>query len=126
MHAPNAPKVIPARHGKEIIVKVGEAGEDILRRTPADTVQALGNTTKRDAASARRLPSGDVAITFTGSNQLWIDNEGAWLERVFGPAAQISVRTYPVIAKGLPAGELRQCTENDLLKELKGRNGGRR
>ena len=126
MHMPNAPKVIPARHGKEIIVKVGEAGEDILRRTPADTVQALGNTTKRrDAASARRLPSGDIAITFTGSNQWWLDNKGMWLEKVFGPAAQISVRTYPVIAKGLLAGELQQCTEDDLLKELKGRNGGK-
>jgi len=70
VHAPNAPKVVPARHRKEIIVKIGKAEGDILRRTPADTVQALGNTTKRrDAASARRLPSGDMAITFTGSNQ---------------------------------------------------------
>jgi hypothetical protein len=129
MHAPNvpnAPKVIPARHGKEIIVKVGEAGEDILRRAPADTVQALGNITKRrDAASARRLPSGDVAITFTGSNQWWLENKSAWLERVFGPAAQISARTYPVMAKGLPAGELRRCTGDDLLKELKARNEGK-
>ena len=30
-----------------------------------------------------------------------------------------------MIAKGLPAGELRQCTEDDLLKELKGRNQGK-
>ena len=53
-HVPNVLKVIPARHGKEIIVKVGEAREDILRRTPADTVQVLGNTMKRkDAASVR-------------------------------------------------------------------------
>ena len=106
-HALNTPKVIPARHGKEIIVKVGEAGEDILRRTPADTVQALGNTTKRrDAASARRLPSGDVAITFTGSNQWWIDNKSEWLEKVFGPATQISLQTYLVLAKGLLVREL--------------------
>jgi hypothetical protein len=71
IHASNAPKVIPARHGREIIVKVGGAGEDILKRAPADTVQALGVATKRkDAAAVRRLPSGDVAITFTESS-LW-------------------------------------------------------
>jgi hypothetical protein len=106
-HMLNTPKVILARHGKEIIIKVGEAGEDILRRTPADTVQALRNTTKRrDATSIHRLPSGDVVIIFTGSNQWWINNKSEWLEKVFGPATQISLQTYLVLAKGLLVREL--------------------
>jgi hypothetical protein len=75
---PNVPKVIPARHGRETIVKVGGAGGDTLKRALADTVQAMGAVTKRkDTAAVRRLPSGDVVITFTGSSLWWLENKGA-------------------------------------------------
>lgn len=39
IHTPNTPKVILARHEREIIIKAGGAGENKLKRATADTIQ---------------------------------------------------------------------------------------
>ena len=47
---------------REIIVKVGSAGEDILKRAPVNTVQALGVVMKRKNAAVCQLPTRDIAL----------------------------------------------------------------
>jgi len=57
-------KRIPKRLNKEILVR-GSAGPALTRRSPQEIVQAVNRVSKKKGAiAARKLPSGDVIVTF--------------------------------------------------------------
>ncbi|EAQ85560.1 hypothetical protein CHGG_09574 [Chaetomium globosum CBS 148.51] len=57
-------KIIPGRLNKEILVR-GSIEPSLTRRSPQEIVQAVnGASERKGAVAARKLPSGDVIVTF--------------------------------------------------------------
>lgn len=57
-------KLIPGRLSKEILVR-GSTEPALVRRSPYQIVQAAnGSSERKGAVAARKLPSGDVIVTF--------------------------------------------------------------
>jgi len=110
--------VVPARRQREVIIRAPGAAEALTKRSPQQVVSAV-NTARNcaDAVAARRLPSGDVILTFkeaVGTE----DNTDSWVKTAFGPTAILHRREVAVIVKGLPAQRLRTADDTELLKAL--------
>lgn len=59
-------KTIPQRINREILVRGADLPAELARRTPAEIIQAINNTSaKQGAIAARKLPSGDTVVTST-------------------------------------------------------------
>ena len=116
-------KVVPARQARELIVRPKEGGwePEIQGRSPEQTVQAVNTALgAAHAIAARRLRSGDVLLTFRSETEKAA--EGPWIEKAFEQGAQLRKRVYAVVAKRLPAGELRSVQAAAFLQALKGSN----
>lgn len=58
-------KVIPARLGREMLVKGGGMPADLAKRTPQEIVQGVNAVSERKGAVvARRLPSRNIVVIF--------------------------------------------------------------
>ena len=101
-----AAKPLPTRHDREVIVQAATAPDEFKNRTPAETVQAINLALKLEAAVAwRRLPSGDVAVTFRDKAKPFLEDT-AWVQQAFGTEASLRRRIYSVIAKGIRRSSL--------------------
>ena len=91
---------VPSRHDREIMIQARQATDDIKKRTSIETVQAVNLAIKTDAVvAARRLPSGDKALTFRDKAKSHLENT-EWIQTAFGAEAHLKRRTYTIIAKG--------------------------
>lgn len=113
-------KVIPARLGREMLIKGGGMPADLARRTPQEMVQGINAVSeKKGAVAARRLPSGDVVVTFQDTKtKEWHATRKEWIPKAFGEQAKESCRTFTVLVKGLLKRELQGVTEEQLGQEL--------
>ena len=93
-------KPVPTRFSREVIIRFEEIQEDVRKRTPAETVQAVNSALRTDAAkAARRLNSSDMVITFnTQSKQFRLDTE--WVQAAIGEKATLTPRIFSVVGKG--------------------------
>jgi hypothetical protein len=99
-------RVIPERNTRELRIKIPAQPEDLAKRTPREVVEAVNKARGiAGAIAARRLRSGDVVVTFQ-ETPATRENE-SWAQAAFGPTATIARPEYAVIAKGLPASQLR-------------------
>jgi hypothetical protein len=112
-------KRIPGRLNKEILVR-GSAVPALTRRSPQEIVQAVnGVSTKKGAIAARKLPSGDVIVTFQDAEtKNWHSANGEWIGTAFGESAKEAKRTFAVLMKGMLKRELKEITEEDFGKQL--------
>ena len=109
-------KPVPARLSREVIIRVEEIAEDIRKRTPAETVQAVNTALRTDAAkAARRLNSGDIVVTFNTQSARFCTNT-SWVQAAFGDAATLTPRVYSVVVKGVSRDLARDY--EDLKKRL--------
>lgn len=96
---------VPRRLFRELIVDLGDAGQDIVNRSPRDTVAAVNNAAGgAGAIAAKTLPkSGNVAITFEEDRWAWFAEETnqTWVTKAFGETALLKRRTFAVLAKGV-------------------------
>ena len=106
-------KTTPPHYDFEVIVK-GSNNPALTARTPKETVEAVNRATGRDDIRAvRKLPSGDVILTTNNRSSEWCkDKDEGWVHKAFGEGAQISRRTYVVLAKGFQKEDL----EKDILQ----------
>ena len=67
---PNQPtqptKTIPHRINRETLVRGANLPADLVKRTPIEIIQAINQASaKKGAIAARKLPSGDIVVTFS-------------------------------------------------------------
>lgn len=115
-------KVVPARLSREVLVKARETTPDLAKRTPQEIVQAVNAVSARKGAvAARKLPSGDVVVTFQDvAAKDWhtVPANQGWIQQAFGEQAKESTRTFAVLVKGISRGDLQEVTEEAFGKEI--------
>src|SRR5512140_3146661 len=83
-------KIIPQRINREILVRGTNLAADLAKRTPIETIQAVNQTlAKKGAVAARKLPSGDIVVTFIDpSTKEWHSRNNQWIQQAFGEQAK--------------------------------------
>jgi hypothetical protein len=116
---PRLAKEVPARQEREIIVRATELPAELANRTAKETITAIQTAAGREGpVAARRLRSGDTAITFLpGTREEFLQGR-EWVTKAFGEGATIAQRTYAVLAKGLPANSIRGVDLRTLATDL--------
>ena len=107
-------KIIPGRLAMEILVR-GLTEPALARRSPQEIVQAVNKASERKGAiAARKLPSGDVIITFQDAGTRdWHAKSGGWIGAAFGETAKEAKRTFAVLV-----------VKGDVEERFEGRDRG--
>ncbi|CAJ2505083.1 Uu.00g124770.m01.CDS01 [Anthostomella pinea] len=84
--ATNTPKVfVPGRIQREVIIQNSGSIPEMTKRTAVETVQAVNMAIGiQEAVAARRLPSGDVAVTFLDTANKYKKGTAAWIRVALG------------------------------------------
>ena len=110
-----ARKVVPARHAREVVIRTKG---NMAPQPPAEVVSKINTALQcSDAVAVRRLPSGDVAVTFAGDASAYA-RDPEWVREVFGPQAEVAHRTYVVIAKAVPRSLVERWPEDELKQTI--------
>jgi len=73
----------------------------------------------KGAVAARKLPSGDVVVTFcTDQAKQWHSTNLQWIQQAFGTQATEAKRTTAVLLKGLRKSDLQGVTEATFQADL--------
>src|SRR5215831_1974934 len=98
----------PARQAREVLVRGGNLAPSLAKRTPQEIVQAVNTASEnKGAVAARKLPSGDVVVTFcTDQAKQWHSTNQQWIQEAFGTEASEAKRTIAVLVKGLRKSDL--------------------
>ena len=93
---------------------------ELAKRSPVEIIQAINNTSvKKGAIAARKLPSGDIVVTFSDqTTKEWHTKNNQWIQQAFGGQAKEACRTYTVLLKGLRKADLQGVTEETFGIEL--------
>ena len=110
--------VLPSRRTRELIVSLSSETKDEKKRTGEDLVKALKNPSfppSLEIIAARRLPSTDIAITFSSTSacQQWESSDSQ-------NQAKVKPRDYTVIIYRFPRGL--SPSPLDLIDSLKASN----
>ena len=74
---------------------------------------------KKEAVAARKLPSGDMVVTFQdGRTKEWHIKNGDWISKAFGKGAKEAKRTFTVLVKGILKRDLKDITEAEFGQSL--------
>lgn len=113
-------KAIPPRINRELLIRGTNLPADLAKRTPAETIQAINQVSaKKGAIAARKLPSGDVVVTFSDSTTKgWHSQNTQWIQQAFGEQAKEAYRTYAILVKGLKKADLQGITEEAFGIEI--------
>ena len=81
---------------------------ELAKRTAVETIQAINQaSTKKGAIAARKLPSGDIVVTFSDpATKEWHTQNTQWIQQAFGNQAKEGRKTYAILVKGLRKAEL--------------------
>ena len=101
-------KTIPQRINREILVRGADMPADLAKRTPAEIIQVINQASaKKGAIVARKLPSGDIVVTFSDpTTKEWHNQNNQWIQQAFGDQAKEACRTFAVLVKGLKRADL--------------------
>ena len=113
-----APAVVPTtapptRLGREVLIRGAGLQASLARRTPYEIVQAVNTASvTKGAIAARKLPSGDVVVTFCNDQvKQWHSTNLQWIQQAFGTQATEAKRTTAVLVKGLRKSDLQGVIE---------------
>ncbi len=93
---------VPARRSREVVVAAGTEDIKQKQRSGAEIVRDInGRLTEEAVVAARRLPSGDVLVTFEGpeAKEKWGKSPGVL--GAFGTEARTRTSEYTIIAHGI-------------------------
>jgi hypothetical protein len=98
----------------------GSTEPSLIRRSPQEVVQVVnGVSGKKGAIAARRLPSGDVIVTFKDTEaKEWHEKNRGWVKEAFGEAAEERKRTFTVLAKGILKKDFKNTTEEGFGRSI--------
>ena len=112
-------QVIPERRTRELRIRAENQAEDLARRSAVEVIAAVNTAIGTgEAVATRRLPSGDIVLTFQDSiPQVALQNQ-SWVQRAFGATARLFESEFTVIAKGLPVDRITRINQSQLLSDL--------
>ena len=110
----------PSRLGREVLVRGAGLLASLAKRTPQEIVQAVNTaSTTKGAIAARKLPSGDVVVTFCNNQtKQWHSTNLQWIQQACGNQATEAKRTTAVLLKGLRKSDLQGVTEQAFQADL--------
>jgi len=110
----------PSRLAREVLVRGAGLSASLAKRTPQEIVQAVNTASKtKGAIAARKLPSGDVVVTFCNDQtKQWHSTNLQWIQQAFGTQATEARRTTAVLVKGLRKIDLQGVTEATFQADL--------
>ena len=80
-------KVVPARHAQEVVIRTKG---NMAPQPPAEVVSKINTALWcSNAVAVRRLPSGDMVVTFAGDVSAHARDPG-WVWEVFGPQVEVA------------------------------------
>lgn len=113
-------QLIPERRTRELRIRNENPSDDLARRSAIEVVAAVNTAIgTNDAVTTRRLPSGDVILTFQESIPLVALSDQSWVQRAFGATAQLHESEFTVIAKGLPVDRITRVDSGLLLLDIR-------
>jgi hypothetical protein len=113
-------QIIPERRTRELRIRNENPTEDLVRRSAIEVVAAVNTAIgTNDAVATRRLPSGDVILTFQESIPLIALSDQSWVQRAFGATAQLHESEFTVIVKGLPVDRITRVDSGQLLSDIR-------
>ena len=97
-----------SRLSREVLVRGAGLQAGLARRTPYEIVQAVNTASAtKGAIAARKLPSGDVVVTFCNDQaKQWHSTNLQWIQQAFSTQAIEARRTTAVLVKGLRKSDL--------------------
>jgi len=112
-------QAIPERRTRELRIRAENQAQDLARRSAIEVVAAANIAlSTSEVVATRRLPSGDIILTFQDSiPQTALQNQG-WVQRAFGETARLFESEFTVIAKGLPVDRITRINQSQLLIDL--------
>jgi hypothetical protein len=112
-------QVIPERRTRELRIRAEGQTEDLARRSAVEVVAATNTAIgSSEVVATRRLPSGDIVLTFKDNIPKAVLQDQGWVQRTFGPTARLHESEYTVIAKGLPTDRITRVDQSLLLRDL--------
>jgi hypothetical protein len=115
-------QIIPERRTRELLIRNGNPPEDLARRSAVEVVAAVNTAIgTNDAVATRRLPSGDVILTFQDVIPKTALQDRTWVQRAFGERALLHESEFAVIVKGLPVSRTARVDPGQLLKNIQQR-----
>ena len=112
-------QIIPERRTRELLIRNGNPPEDLARRSAVEVVAAVNTAIgTNDAVATRRLPSGDVILTFQDVIPKTALQDRTWVQRAFGERALLHESEFAVIVKGLPVSRTARVDPGQLLKNI--------
>jgi hypothetical protein len=112
-------QIIPERRTRELRIRAENQTEDLARRSAVEVVTAANTAMgTSEVVATRRLPSGDTVLTFKDTIPKAALQDQGWVQRAFGPTAQLYESEYTVIAKGLPVDRITRTDQSLLLLDL--------
>jgi hypothetical protein len=115
-------QIIPERRTRELRIRNESLPEDLARRSAVEVVAAVNTAIgTKDAVATRRLPSGDVILTFQDTIPKAALQDRGWVQRAFGEKALLYESEFAVIAKGLPVDRAARVDQGQLLKNIQNR-----
>jgi hypothetical protein len=115
-------QIIPERRTRELRIRAEKQSEDLSRRSAVEVVSAANTAIgSSDVVATRRLPSGDIILTFQDKIPKTALQDQSWVQQVFGATAQLHESEFAVISKGLPVDRITRVAQDQLLKDIQQR-----
>ena len=110
---------VPARRAREIIIAPGNEEPQQKQRSGLDIVRDINaELCDQSVVAARRLPSGDVIVTFDNQQKRDQWAKGPEIVRAFGSTARVKAREYTVLAHGIRVAALDPAQKDRAIKEI--------
>lgn len=114
---------VPARRAREVIITPGNEEPRQRQRSGLDIVRDI-NTELQDQSvvAARRLPSGDIMITFEDQQKRDLWAKSPKIIRAFGATARVKAREYTVIAHGIRVAAIDPAKKDTAITSIMAQN----
>ena len=115
---------VPARRAREVIIAPGNEDVRQKQRSGFDIVRDINIELKdQSVIAARRLPSGDVMVTFEDQQKRDLWAKGPEIVRAFGSTARVkSRREYTVIAHGIRVAAVDPAKKDEAIRGIIAQN----
>jgi hypothetical protein len=116
---------VPARRAREIIIAPGKEEPRQKQRSGLDIVRDINiELQDQSVVAARRLPSGDVMVTFEDQQKRDLWAKSPEIVRAFGDTARVKAREYTVIAHGIRVAAVDPAKKEDAIAGIIAQNPG--
>lgn len=117
--APQAPKVVPERVGRQLLVRAKDAPAELANRTHQEIVSAVnvmspGRARNPPVAAVTKMQDGSMMFTFSSSEDRDIHATSTdWL-RAVAPTAQVDLPSHQVLVRNVPVRIFAAKSEEEL------------